>query len=346
MGNTFSASTPAKGTPPVAAVAVKSPVKITENKDAAKASFNLKNPASIIEVIKRLLNSSKHTVEFLVVFFIVSLFLIGLFFATPPGDTYYDLKDVPPPPVWSRGIARPVNVPNSTVTDSFALLKNVGFNPTAILDIGAFSGEWSRSAEKIFPEAEFFLIESSESRREDLMKTGLSYMIATVGAKPETVDFYDIPGKKASSRFREQTEDFISDSPVKKVTYPLDLLMEGMPAISMMKIDTQGSELEVLKGAIKILDNVEVLYITVPLMRIHKGSPLALEILSFCQAQGFELLNYVDGDARGPLDALVHVDLTLAKASSPLFSAISEGIVLHEEILKQADSGEEEDRGR
>jgi len=344
MGTTAST---AKGkvapTSPVPVAAAKSPVKPGDNKDAAKTSFNLKNPGTIIEAIKRLLNSSKHTVEFVVVFFIVSLFMLGLFFATPPADTYYDLKNLPAPPVWSRGIARPANIQNSTITDSFALLRNVGFNPTAILDVGAFSGDWSRAAEKLFPEAEIFLIESSESRREDLMKTGLSYMIATVGSKPENVDFYDIPGKKANSRFREQTEDFMSDTPMKKVTYPLDLLMEGMPAISLMKIDTQGSELEVLQGASKVLKDVEVLYITVPLMRIHKGSPLALEILSFCKESGFELLNYVDGDARGPLDALVHVDLTLAKTSSPLFSSISEGIVLQEEILKQADV--EEDRG-
>ena len=72
----------------------------------------------------------------------------------------------------SRGIARPANVVNSTVTDSFALLKSVGFDPSAILDVGAFSGEFSRSAERWFPEAEIFLIESSEDRRDDLMKTG------------------------------------------------------------------------------------------------------------------------------------------------------------------------------
>ena len=70
--------------------------------------------------------------------------------------------------------------------------------------------------------------------------------------------------------------------PVKKISYPVDMLMEGLPEITMMKIDTQGSELEVLKGASHVLKDVEVLYITVPLMRIHRGAPLALEILSYC----------------------------------------------------------------
>jgi hypothetical protein len=84
-------------------------------------------------------------------------------------------------------------------------------------------------------------------------------------------------------------------------------------------------------------------------MRIHKGAPLALEILSVCKELGFELINYVDGDARGVMDALVHVDLTLAKKHSPIFSKISEGIILHDEILKLTHSkaaieAEEEDR--
>ena len=52
--------------------------------------------------------------------------------------------------------------------------------------------------------------------------------------------------------------DYTNDIPVKKVTYPVDMLMEGLPEISMMKIDTQGSELEVLKGANKVLKAVEV----------------------------------------------------------------------------------------
>ena len=52
--------------------------------------------------------------------------------------------------------------------------------------------------------------------------------------------------------------DYTNDIPVKKVTYPVDMLMEGLPEISMMKIDTQGSELEVLKGANKVLKEVEV----------------------------------------------------------------------------------------
>ena len=38
------------------------------------------------------------------------------------------------------------------------------------------------------------------------MKTGLSYMIATAGSKPEKVEYYELPGKKANSRFKEMTE--------------------------------------------------------------------------------------------------------------------------------------------
>jgi len=338
------ASSPAKGKTPLPTTTppnvAKSPIKLDSKADASK-TYNLKTTS--YDSFKKYINNSKHMVEFVIVFFIACLFILGVFFANPQDDEIYDLTNFPAPPVWSRGIARPVQVINSTITDSLALLQSVGFTPTAILDVGAFSGDWSRAAEKIFPDAEIFLIESSESRREDLMKTGLSYMIATVGSKPENIEFYDIPGKKANSRFREQTEDFFSEDPAKRTAYPLDLLMEGLPPISMVKIDTQGSELEVLKGATRMLKHVEVIYITVPLMRIHKGAPLALEILSYCKTRGFELINYVDGDARGSLDALVHIDLTLAKTDSPLFAKISEGIVLHEEILKQA---EDEDRGR
>ena len=36
--------------------------------------------------------------------------------------------------------------------------------------------------------------------------SGLSYMIATAGSKPEKVEYYELPGKKANSRYKEMTE--------------------------------------------------------------------------------------------------------------------------------------------
>ena len=206
MGTT--ASSPAKKE-----VSIKSPQPVTStksspasvNKAEASRTFNLKASNLFSASAARLSASAgKYTIEFVVVFFIVALFIIGLIFASPTDE--FDLGNLPPPPIWSRGIARPANVVNSTVTDSFTLLKSVGFNPSSILDVGAYSGEFSRAAEKWFPEAEIFLIESSEDRRDDLMKTGLSYMIATVGSKPEKVDFHELPGKKANSRYKEMTE--------------------------------------------------------------------------------------------------------------------------------------------
>lgn len=294
-------------------------------------------------VVKRGVSSSKHLIEFIVVFIVGGFFILGLFFANPQDNSG---ADFPPPPVWSRGILQSIKFGNDSTTESFDLLRRIGFSPSGILDVGAYKGMWARMAERSFPDAEMFLIEASEDRRQDLMKTGMSYVIAMVGSKYETVDFYDIPGKRANSRFREQTEDFLSDIPVKKVTYPLDVLMEGMPAVQLMKIDVQGGELEVLKGGKNILKEVEVIYISVPMMKIHKGSPLALEILSYCKSIGFELLNYVDGDARGQNDALVHIELTLAKKESPLFSRITEGVMLQEDILQQQSVEEDlEDRG-
>ena len=181
---------------------VKTPPSSVSKAEASR-TFNLK--ASFKSSAARFsAGVGKYTMEFAIVFFIVSLFIIGLIFASPADE--FDLGDLPPPPIWSRGIARQANVVNSTVTDSFALLKAVGFNPSSILDVGAYSGEFSRAAEKWFPEAEIFLIESSEDRRDDLMKTGLSYMIATAGSKPEKVEYYELPGKKANSRFKEMTE--------------------------------------------------------------------------------------------------------------------------------------------
>jgi hypothetical protein len=132
------------------------------------------------------------------------------------------------------------------------------------------------------------------------------------------------------------------DERKKQNTYPLDMLMENMPAVQLLKLDVQGSEILVLKGAKVLLRSVEVLFITVSLMKLHKNAPLALEVLTYCRSLGFELINYVGGDMKGNYGALATIELTLLKHNSPLFDKVSEGITLPDEYFNDALSANED----
>ena len=55
----------------------------------------------------------------------------------------------------------------------------------------------------------------------------------------------------------------------------------------LLKIDTQGSEIEVLLGAKKILKNIQCLFIEVSIIPLYKNQKLWLDIIEFLKKQNF-----------------------------------------------------------
>lgn len=58
---------------------------------------------------------------------------------------------------------------------------------------------------------------------------------------------------------------------------------------SLLKIDTQGFEQQVLKGAGKILEKIPMLLLEVSMRKVYMNEPLVLELLNFLDSKGFEL---------------------------------------------------------
>ncbi|MBK8284631.1 MAG: FkbM family methyltransferase [Ahniella sp.] len=80
-----------------------------------------------------------------------------------------------------------------------------------------------------------------------------------------------------------------------------------------IKLDVQGFELEVLKGAERLLPNVEVILAEVNLLDIHKDVPLVHEVSNWLADHGFVSFD-VAGLTRRPLDrALWQMDLVFVR---------------------------------
>jgi FkbM family methyltransferase len=58
---------------------------------------------------------------------------------------------------------------------------------------------------------------------------------------------------------------------------------------SLLKIDVQGGELEVLRGAGALLASIDWVYVELSLVEFYVGQPLASEVWSYLQTSGFEL---------------------------------------------------------
>lgn len=86
----------------------------------------------------------------------------------------------------------------------------------------------------------------------------------------------------------------------------LDNIMEEIRwdnPIDLLKIDTQGSEILVFKGAEETLKRTRMIFTEVSFIQMYEGAPLFQEVYDYLQARGFRLLTISDGfrDSRGSL---------------------------------------------
>ena len=83
----------------------------------------------------------------------------------------------------------------------------------------------------------------------------------------------------------------------------------------LIKIDTQGSELDVLEGAKEVLAETEAVALEASLFGFMKGAPQFFEVVEYMKKQGFVTYDIVTGWNR-PLDgALGQVDVVFVKDS-------------------------------
>lgn len=69
----------------------------------------------------------------------------------------------------------------------------------------------------------------------------------------------------------------------------LDVCMSGpLTRPTLLKIDVQGFELEVLKGAVEILPAIDAVYVEVSYIPLYQGQPLRDDIEHFLCSVGFE----------------------------------------------------------
>ena len=180
------------------------------------------------------------------------------------------------------------------------LVKNDFFvsNHFKVVDVGArhgFKGRWARYNKQIDligfepDEEEYKILNKNKSSNEKF------YQFAVDSKKGKQM-FY-LSAYRASSSFYPLNDDFVYRFPshkqlaiekeVEVETIDLDSIKINM---DFMKIDTEGAELDVLKGAKKHLnDSVVGVELEVSFNGFRKNNPLFNEIDSYLKEQGFDL---------------------------------------------------------
>jgi len=171
------------------------------------------------------------------------------------------------------------------------LIKN-HFTPKSVLDIGANVGQFYHKCKEIFPDSEYFLIEGNKHCEPGLSPLNVPYEMCLLSKEEETVDFYIRKTElrcTGNSIYREKTHFFADDDIIveKTETKTLNKLF-GDRTFDLVKIDTQGSEIDIINGGIEFIKRAKGVLMEVSLEEFNTGSPLEPYVNNFMYAIGFE----------------------------------------------------------
>jgi hypothetical protein len=141
-----------------------------------------------------------------------------------------------------------------------------------------------------------------------------------VGPKvADRVPFYE--RDTASSVLQDANDSKPASTFLRMITLDVLVQEKKFPLPDFIKLDVQGYELEVLKGAENALKTAEVILMELNLIPIYKDAPLIDETVTFMADRGFRLYD-LGTFFRRPYDkALWQLDAVFVRAASSLLAS-------------------------
>jgi len=171
-----------------------------------------------------------------------------------------------------------------------------------LYDIGAHHGGYARGWAKRYPNDEIVMFEASPSKEAALKQTGFKYFLKALGDKEETKTFYE-SGSTGDSFYLPR--DFTQKSGISIDVVALDNLIEkkGLSLPDFIKMDVQGSELNVIKGGPKSFNHARFLLIEMSFDDyFNKHNPLIGDIMPLLAEIGFMPLHIFEIQRRSHSD--------------------------------------------
>jgi FkbM family methyltransferase len=188
-------------------------------------------------------------------------------------------------------------------------LKNNGFEPKVIYDIGSCVLHWTNEAKKLWPNATYILFDAFAPA--EFLYEDYDYHIGVLSDQDnKLVKFYQndyYPG--GNSYYREigceNGRYFPQDKYLEKMTKTIDTIVKerNFPLPDFVKMDVQGSETDIIKGGINTFKNASKMIVELQNTEYNEGAlksdvslPIIEELLNIKCTDPLFCNNGCDGD--------------------------------------------------
>lgn len=198
--------------------------------------------------------------------------------------------------------------------------------PQSVIDAGANVGQFSLLTRGLHPQAEIHAFEPhpqaatlfrrlfADDPKVHLYPFALGgeENIAPLHISRRADNSSLLPINQSQATFAPGTEEV---GTIKVPVRRLDVIFANIPLSrpTLLKIDTQGGELDILRGAVRLFDRLDYVYVEVSFTEFYTGQPLADAIIDFVRAHGFRFIG-IGGLHRDSLDVIQQADLLFGRA--------------------------------
>lgn len=210
-----------------------------------------------------------------------------------------------------------------TMADRLLNLRRAGFHCTGAVDVGAYHGDWMRELRQAWP-VDVLMVEPQPQCAQVLQQLLQSqrqpptlYACCALGSETGTATFQlEATNSRLAGNAGVESLPTLQ-VPVRRLD---DLLSEQPHHFNLLKVDVQGSELDVLSGAGQKLSQFEVIILEVSLIQMGVA-PSFHEVMQYMHERGYRLYDFLPMYYR-PLDnALWQGDAFFVRNDSSLVSS-------------------------
>lgn len=184
-------------------------------------------------------------------------------------------------------------------------LENMSAKPNVIYDIGACVLHWERHAKRIWPNSDIYLFEANKDIKKLYDRHNKKYHLGVLtDIDNKVVSFYKDPmNLGGNSYYKENTPYYNESHVVTEIGLTLDTIVKqnNWPLPDLIKLDVQGAEVDILKGATICLSTCKDVILEAQTEDYNIGAPKQAAVIDFMKSIGFTLVSSfsqssVDGD--------------------------------------------------